>query len=110
ITWPVINRELCAKAKIKPVAVCQVTDVSERGCEDRENLLQIRPTQYELVPRFFDSLEAGVKGVASMLEVGFEQEGLCFTFPGSVVLAPDERRRPARVVAERHIRHHCAGR
>ena len=49
--------------------------------------------------RFFP----GVKGVAPILKIGFEQEGLRFAFVGIVVLSPDEGRGPIRVVAQRLI-------
>src|SRR5207302_6147190 len=59
--------------------------------------------EHELVSRFFHALEPGVKGVAPVLKIGFEQERLRFAFVGILVLAPNERCCPVRVVAQRLI-------
>ena len=59
--------------------------------------------KHELVSRFFHALEPGIKRVAPVLKIGFEEKGLRFAFVGVVVLSPDEGRGPIRVVAQRLI-------
>ena len=53
--------------------------------------------------RIFDAFPAGVNGVAPALVIRFDEERLGFALVCIVVLAPHERRRPIRVVAERLI-------
>ena len=70
---------------------------------DREDALVIDLIEHELVPRFFDALEAAVKRIAPALIIRLKQKRLRLAAAAAAILSPDKRVRPVRVGAERPI-------
>ncbi len=81
----------------------EIVDIPERGGEDRKDFFLVGATKHEFVPRFFNALEPGVKGVAPALVIRFEQEGLGLALVRIVILPPDKGGGPVGIVAQRLI-------